>query len=224
MCDGRGAVVSVEDLQALGWVQGRQGDAQLGRDVGEGVVVRGGNERVIPVNYLFDHVQLVVMVIGGGVAPPSESKRMPGPAGERGEGHGAVQRGGEGWLRGGPHVSNWRDQIKPAAETTVYTYSPIHVVHVVKSNGIQSCTCTCTCTLHWSSYKNCCNNNAHIWLMLPFLNPSPNLYRGFTITISRQRKCSFRILVFLLRKEQSHCTLVSCWAGCWGGPGRSFSS
>ena len=44
VCDGRGAVVSVEDLQALGGVQGRQGDAQLGRDVGERVVVRGGNE------------------------------------------------------------------------------------------------------------------------------------------------------------------------------------
>ena len=34
------------------------------------------NERVVPVNYLLDHVQFVVMVIRGGVATTTDSEAM----------------------------------------------------------------------------------------------------------------------------------------------------
>ena len=77
--DGWGTVVGMEHLESLGWVEDGEGDAQLCWNVCEGVVVGGANEGVIPLNYLFDHVQLVVMVIRGGVAPPSHGKRMSGP-------------------------------------------------------------------------------------------------------------------------------------------------
>lgn len=58
-------VVGVEHLQTLSRVENRERDAELGGDVSEGVVVGVANERVVPVDYLLDHVQFVVMVIGG---------------------------------------------------------------------------------------------------------------------------------------------------------------
>ena len=70
-------------------MEDRERDTQLGRDVGEGVVVGGANERVVPVDYLLDHVKFVVVVIGGGVAPPTKGVGMMVWEGR--EGHGAMQ-------------------------------------------------------------------------------------------------------------------------------------
>jgi hypothetical protein len=70
-------------------VEGGERDAQLGWDVGEGVVVAGANEGVVPVDYLLDHVKFVVVVIRGGVAPPTDGVGVM--VRKCGEGHGAVQ-------------------------------------------------------------------------------------------------------------------------------------
>ena len=54
-------------------MQGGERDAQLGGEPSQGVGV--ANESVVPVNYLLNHVQFIITVIGGGmVAPPTQAE------------------------------------------------------------------------------------------------------------------------------------------------------
>ena len=67
----------MQDLETLRGVEDREGHAQLRRDPDEEVLVGVAYEGVVPVNYLLDHIQLVVMVTGGGmVAPPTQREGM----------------------------------------------------------------------------------------------------------------------------------------------------
>ena len=74
--------------------------------------MRGGHEGIIPVDNFFDHVQLVVMVVDGRVALPTQLQGVAGTLGESREGHGAVQGRGEGGVGRVVHVIDGRHQLK----------------------------------------------------------------------------------------------------------------